>query len=72
MDRLGDRCLRAGRTQLPRSMRPLPVMVQRILREDTAQMSLAEDQHPVGDLGPHRQDEAFGEAVRPVDTAAGS
>jgi hypothetical protein len=29
------------------------------------QMSLAEDQHPVGDLGPHRQHEAFGEAVRP-------
>ena len=28
-------------------------------------MSHAEDQHPVGDLGPHCQDEAFGEAVRP-------
>ena len=28
-------------------------------------MSLAEYQHSVGDLGPHRQDEAFGEAVRP-------
>jgi hypothetical protein len=28
------------------------------------QVLLAEDQHPVGDLGPHRQDEAFGEAVR--------
>jgi hypothetical protein len=26
---------------------------------------LIEDQHPVGDLGPDRQDEAFGEAVRP-------
>jgi hypothetical protein len=26
---------------------------------------LTEDQHPVGGLGPHRQDEAFGEAVRP-------
>jgi hypothetical protein len=29
-----------------------------------AQVSLAKDQHPVGDLGPHRQDEAFGVAVR--------
>jgi hypothetical protein len=28
-------------------------------------MSLTEDQHPVGDLGPDRQHEAFGEAVRP-------
>jgi hypothetical protein len=27
------------------------------------QVLLAEDQHPVGDLGPHCQDEAFGEAV---------
>src|SRR5215217_938235 len=28
-------------------------------------MLLAEDQHPVGDLGPDRQHEAFGETVRP-------
>jgi hypothetical protein len=28
-------------------------------------VSLAEDQHPVGDFGAHRQDDAFGEAVRP-------
>jgi hypothetical protein len=26
---------------------------------------LTEDQHPVGDLGPDRQHQAFGEAVRP-------
>ena len=30
-----------------------------------AQVPLAEDQHPVGDLGPDGQHEAFGEAVRP-------
>ena len=30
-----------------------------------AQMPLTEDQHPIGDLGPHRQHQAFGEAVRP-------
>jgi hypothetical protein len=29
-----------------------------------AQVSLAEDQHPVGDLGPDRQDKTLGEAVR--------
>ncbi len=28
------------------------------------QVPLAEDQHPVGDLGPHGQNEGFGEAVR--------
>jgi len=28
------------------------------------QVLLAEDQHPVGDLGPHCQDEAFGETIR--------
>jgi hypothetical protein len=29
------------------------------------QVPLVEDQHPVGDLGPHYQDEALGEAVCP-------
>jgi hypothetical protein len=28
-------------------------------------VTLTEDQHPVGDLGPHGQHQAFGEAVRP-------
>ena len=42
----------AGRCNAPRTGKHLP------------QVPLAEDQHPVGDLGPHRQHEAFGEAVR--------
>jgi hypothetical protein len=46
-------------------MRSLPVVTHRIPGEHTAQVSLAEDQHPVGDLGPDGQHEAFGEAVRP-------
>ena len=33
-------------------------------RQGPAQVPLAEDQHPVGDLGANGQDEAFGEAVR--------
>jgi hypothetical protein len=33
--------------------------------KNPAQMPLTEDQHPVGDLGPHRQHETFGETVRP-------
>jgi hypothetical protein len=46
-------------------MRALPVVVQRILGKDAAQVLLAEDQHPVGDFGADGQHEAFGEAVRP-------
>jgi hypothetical protein len=45
-------------------MRPLGVVVHRILGKHPAQVSLAEDQHPVGDLGADGQHEAFGEAVR--------
>jgi hypothetical protein len=41
-------------------MRPPPVVVQRVLGEDPAQVSLAEDQYPVGHLGPQGQHEAFG------------
>jgi hypothetical protein len=36
-----------------------------IRRKYPAQMSLAEGQHPVGELGPDGQYEALGEAVRP-------
>jgi hypothetical protein len=63
VDRLGDRCLRAWRTQLQRSMRPLPVVVPRVLGKDATQVSLAEDQHPVGDLGADGQHKAFGEGI---------
>ena len=46
-------------------MRPRGVVVRGVPGKHPAQMLLAEDQHPVGDLGPDREDEAFGEAVRP-------
>ena len=46
-------------------MRPLPVVVPRVLGEDAVQVPLTEDQHPIGDLGADGQDEAFGEAVHP-------
>jgi hypothetical protein len=45
-------------------MRPLSVVMLCIPDEHTAQVSLTEDQHAVGDLGPHGQHEAFCEAVR--------
>jgi len=50
--------------QLQRSMRPLPVVVRRVLDEDAAQVSFPEDQHPVREFGADGQHEAFGEAVR--------
>jgi hypothetical protein len=50
--------------QLQRSMRPLPVVVRRVLGEDAAQVSFPEDQHSVGEFGTDSQHEAFGEAVR--------
>jgi hypothetical protein len=46
-------------------MRPLCVVVRGVLGEHPAQVSLPEDQHPVGELGAGSQYEAFGEAVRP-------
>ena len=46
-------------------MRPRGVVVRGVLCKHFVQVLLAEDQHPVGDLGPDREDEAFGEAVRP-------
>jgi hypothetical protein len=58
----------AWRAQLLRSMRPLRVVVRGILGEQLAEMSLAEDQHAVGEFGSDGQDEAFGEAVRPRAT----
>src|SRR6476620_3433213 len=45
-------------------MRSLPVVMHRIPGEHTAQVSIAEDQHSVGDLGTYCQHEAFGVAVR--------
>ena len=46
-------------------MRPPGVVVRGLPGKHLAQVPLTEDQHPVGDLGPHCQDEAFGEAVGP-------
>ena len=45
-------------------MRPLLVVVHRVSGERPAQVSFAEDQHSVGELGADGQHEAFGVAVR--------
>jgi hypothetical protein len=39
-------------------MRPPSVVAGGVPGKHPVQMSLAEDQHPVGDLAPHRQHEA--------------
>ena len=41
------------------------VLLRGIRGEDPAEVPLAEDQHPVGELGSDGQHDAFGEAVRP-------
>ena len=64
-DRLGNSRCRAWRTQVQRSVWPLGVVVRGVCGQHPPKVPLAEDQHPVGQLGPHRQHEAFGEAVRP-------
>src|SRR4051812_17697081 len=53
---------RGGRN-LQRSMRPLAVVVGAVSGEDGPQMSLAEDQDAVGELGSGGQDNSLGEAV---------
>ena len=64
MDRVGDSRFRVWWTQSQRSMRPPHVVVRSVDRQHSAEVSLSEDQHAVGELGPNGQHEAFGEAVR--------
>ena len=45
-------------------MGPAPVVLCRVFGQDRPQMPLAEDQHPVGDLGPGGEHEAFCICVR--------
>ncbi len=44
-------------------MRPPGVVMGAVRGKHLAQVPLTEDQHQVGDLGPHCQDEAFGVLV---------
>jgi len=51
--------------ELLAAVRPVRVVVADIFVEEQSRVSLAEDQHPVGELGCDGSDESFGEAVRP-------
>jgi len=46
-------------------MGPVSVVVAGVLVQEVAQVSLAKDQHPVGELGPGGEHEPFGVAVGP-------
>jgi hypothetical protein len=74
MNRLGNRRCRARRPQPQCPMRPRGLVVGGVPTNHLVQVPLAENRHTVGDLGPHCQDEAFGQAVRPgpvADAAVG-
>ena len=49
---VGDRVVGPGRPALPAAMGAPPVVMSRVVGQDQPQMPFAEDQHPVGDLGP--------------------
>ena len=53
-----------GRAELAAAMGASSVVVSLILGQDRPQMPLAEDQHPVGDLGPGREHESFRIGIR--------
>jgi hypothetical protein len=59
MREVRDRVIGLWRAELEAAMGPSPVVVCRVLGQDRPQMPLAEDQHPVGDLGPGGEHEAF-------------
>jgi len=52
-----------GWAELAAAMGPPPVVVGRVLVQGGPQMPPAEDQHPVGDLGPGGEHEPFGITV---------
>ena len=56
---VGDRVIGPGRAELAAAMGSTSVVMARVLGQDRPQMPFAEDQHPVGDLGPGGEHEPF-------------
>ena len=54
-----------GRAELAAAMGSSSVVVRLVFGQNQAQMSFAEDQHPVGDLGPGGEHEPFRISVGP-------
>jgi len=65
MAEVRDRVIGPGRAELLAAMGAPPVVVGGVLGQDRPQMPLAEDQHPVGDLGPGGEHEPFRVSVAP-------
>src|SRR5690349_9229639 len=53
-----------GRAEMAAAMGPPPVVMGLILGQDRPQMPRAEDEHPVGDLGPGSEHESSSSATR--------
>jgi hypothetical protein len=53
-----------GREELAASVRSSSVVVPGVLGQDCLEVSFAEDQHPVGDLGPGGEHESLGVSIR--------
>ena len=53
-----------GRAESAAAVGPSSVVVPGVLGQDRPQVPFAEDQHPVGDLGPGGEHEPFGVGVR--------
>ena len=65
MGEVRERVIGPGRAELPAAMGPPSVVVGRVLVQDRPQMLLAEDQHPVSDLGPGGEHEPFRISIGP-------
>ena len=61
---VSGRVVGSGRVELAAAMGELSVVMGLVLGQDRPQMTLAEDQHPVGDLGPGCEHEPFRVGIR--------
>ena len=63
-ERSGDRVIGPRRAEFPAAMGSSSVVVALVLGHHDAQVSFAEDQHPVGHLRPGGEHKPFGISVR--------
>ncbi len=61
---IGGGMVRPGRVQLAAAVGSSPVVVPGVLGQGAAQVAFAEDQHPVGELGPGGVHEPFRMRIR--------
>ena len=62
---VGERVAGPGRPELTAAMGASPIVVSLVPGQDRGQVSSAEDQHPVADLGPGGEHEPFRVGVGP-------